>query len=58
MKIKTEQNTKQKELDVLGKRIEPYWDEKTKSLKKDAPDSIKKDYKRFLELFDQVTTKY
>ena len=46
----------QKEAETLGKRIEPYWDSKTKGIKKDAPDDVKKDYERFLEIFEELET--
>lgn len=45
------------EFKKLAKRIEPYWNEKTGKLSDDAPDSIKSDYKRFLELYNTVMEK-
>ena len=56
-KQKKEDAANEKELEMLGKRIEPYWDKKAHDLKKDAPEEIKKDYKRFLELFDETMLK-
>ena len=54
---KTNKKNKQ-EFDQLSKRIEPYWDNKTRTLKKDAPEDIKKDYKRFVQLFNELSTQY
>lgn len=47
---------KEKEIEQLGEKLEPYWDSKTKKLKPDAPEEIKKDYERFLQLFEELTT--
>ncbi|MBQ6503135.1 MAG: hypothetical protein IJI57_04380 [Flexilinea sp.] len=57
-KMEKDQKKYEKELDILGNRIQPYWDSKTRKIKENAPESIKKDYERFLELFDKVMTKY
>ena len=48
---------KQAEMERLGKRVEPYWDEEAHALKKDAPADIVKDYKRFMTLFDELMIK-
>ena len=56
-KQKRDISKKNDELDKLGKRIEPYWDKKSRALKKDAPEENKNDYERFLELFNELSIK-
>ena len=46
-----------KKMKELGKRLEPYWDKKTRKIKENAPESIKKDYELFLEMFDELSEK-
>ena len=46
-----------RKMEELGKKLEPYWDKNTHNIKGDAPDSIKREYKLFLEMFDKLSNK-
>ena len=46
-----------RKMEELGKKLEPYWDENTHKIKEGAPDSIKREYKLFLEMFDKLSDK-
>ena len=48
----------EKEAEEIGKRIEPYWDSKTKKIKPDSPESVKKDFQRLQEIFEEMSTDY
>lgn len=57
-KMKSKMGKLEKEAETIGNRIEPYWDSKTKKLKADAPENIKKDYQRFLEIVKELSADY
>ena len=45
-----------KQMDLLAKKIEPYWDNKTRNIKNNAPDDIKQAYKELRKIWDKMTT--
>lgn len=47
---------KSKQMDLLAKKIEPYWDNKTRNIKNNAPDDIKQAYKELRKIWDEMTT--
>ena len=47
---------KMKEIERLGKIVEPYWDKKNRKVKDDAPEKVKEAYRKLFDLWDDITT--
>ena len=53
---KEEEKRYSEKMNLLAKKIEPYWDSKTRSVKSDAPKDIKLAYKELRKIWDILST--